>query len=332
MTRAGRRRLILAAVAIIATVLTLSFVWLDDPPLPEGFAAANGRLEATRVDVATKRAGRLSEVAVREGDIVHREQSVARMDVDALEAELRLAQAELEESVQARSAAEARLVQQESAVEFAAAEFQRRDNLAKQKLVPQQEVDLARSRLDSEMAGVNAARAAVHQSEAAVKAAQAKIDFVQTELDDSILKSPIVGRVLYRLAEPGEVLPVGGKVLTLVDLTDVYMTIFLPTEQAGRVRVGSDARIVLDTRPDVPLTARISFVSPEAQFTPKQVETESERAKLMFRVKARVDPELLMKHFDTVQTGLPGVVYVRLDPDTVWPDELQGPSTTRTDS
>lgn len=326
MTRPGKRWLIMAAAAVIAIVLTLSLWWFERPTLPAGIASANGRLEATEVDIATKRAGRLSEVAVREGDIVQTGQVVARMDVRDLEADLRQAQAEFLQAVRAKSAAEAKLVQQECAVEFAAAEFKRTDSLVKKRLISQQQADLARSKLDTEKAGLNAARASVAQSEAAIEAAQAKIDSIQVDLDDSVLKSPIMARALYRLAEPGEVLPVGGKVLTLIDLTDVYMTVFLPTKQAGLVKVGSDARIVLDARPDAAIPAQVSFVSPEAQFTPKEVETQSEREKLMFRIKARIDPKVLMKHPEEVTTGTPGVVYVRLDPNVAWPENLQPPS------
>ena len=108
-----------------------------------------------------------------------------------------------------------------------------------------------------------------------------------------MLKSPIAGRVLYRLAEPGEVLAAGGKVLTVLELTDVYMTIFLPTALAGRIAVGSEARIVLDAVPQYVIPATISFVAARAQFTPKDVETRTEREKLMFRIKVRIDPELL---------------------------------------
>jgi HlyD family secretion protein len=129
--------------------------------------------------------------------------------------------------------------------------------------------------------------------------------------------------VQYRVAEPGEVLPAGGVVLNLIDLTDVYMTFFLPTAQAGRVALGAEARLVLDALPDRVIPARISFVADVAQFTPKTVETAEERAKLMFRIKAQVDPELLQRHLSQIKTGLPGMAYVRLDPATPWPDALR---------
>jgi HlyD family secretion protein len=125
------------------------------------------------------------------------------------------------------------------------------------------------------------------------------------------------------LANLGEVLGAGGKVFTMLDTGSVYMDVFLPTAEAGRAVVGSDARIVLDALPDRPIPAKVAFADPQAQFTPKAVETKSERDKLMFRVRMRVDPELLRRHADKVRSGLPGIAYVRLDPKVEWPARLQ---------
>ncbi|MGB5096377.1 MAG: HlyD family efflux transporter periplasmic adaptor subunit, partial [Porticoccaceae bacterium] len=156
----------------------------------------------------------------------------------------------------------------------------------------------------------------------AVDAAQATIERLQADIDDSVLRSPRDGRVQYRVAEPGEVLPAGGVVLNLVDLDDVYMTFFLPTAAAGRVALGAEVRLVLDALPQHVMPARATFVADVAQFTPKTVETAEERLKLMFRIKARIEPELLKKHVRQVKTGLPGVAYVRLDPSRDWPERL----------
>jgi HlyD family secretion protein len=129
--------------------------------------------------------------------------------------------------------------------------------------------------------------------------------------------------VQYRVAEPGEVLDAGGVVLNLVDLADVYMTFFLPTQDAGRVAIGTEIRLVLDAAPQYVIPSRASFVADVAQFTPKTVETAEERQKLMFRIRAQIPPDLLREHIRQVKTGLPGMAYVRLDPQAEWPPELQ---------
>ena len=127
---------------------------------------------------------------------------------------------------------------------------------------------------------------------------------------------------MFRLAQPGEVLGGGGKVLNLVDLSDVYITFFLPETVAGRVPLGAEVRIVLDVAPQLVIPARVSFVASTAQFTPKTVETASERQKLMFRVRARIDPVLLESRLEQVKTGLPGVAWLRLAPNEPWPAKL----------
>jgi HlyD family secretion protein len=141
-------------------------------------------------------------------------------------------------------------------------------------------------------------------------------------LDESYLTTPIQGRVLYKLAQPGEVLGSGGNVFTVLDLTDVSMSIFVPTEQAGKIQVGSDARIILDAIPQYVIPAKVSFVAARTQFTPKAVETRSERDKLMFRVKVTIDPALLKAHLNEVKTGVPGSAYVLLDQQQDWPENL----------
>jgi HlyD family secretion protein len=145
---------------------------------------------------------------------------------------------------------------------------------------------------------------------------------VQSELTDNQLKAPRAGRIQYRIAQTGEIVAAGGKVLSLIDVTDVHMTFFLPSALAGRIEVGTEVRVVLDALPHLSIPAEVSYVADVAQFTPKTVETTSEREKLMFRVKARINPDLLLKHKTKVKTGLPSVAYLRLDSSKPWPDSV----------
>jgi HlyD family secretion protein len=184
-------------------------------------------------------------------------------------------------------------------------------------------VNAARAQLAATEAGISAAQAQVVDAEAAVDAARAAIESITADINDAVLRSPREGRVQYRVAQPGEVIASGGRVLNLVNVGDVYMTFFLPTAQAGRVAMGTEVRIVLDAVPQYVIPAKVSFVADVAQFTPKTVETEEERQKLMFRVKAQISPELLREYIQYVKTGLPGVAYVKLDPEAEWPAQLR---------
>lgn len=323
-----------------------------DSGLPEGIASGNGRIEAVEIDVSTRIPGRIKDILVNEGDFVRAGQLLGRMDTEQLEAQRRQAEAQLRRAIISvdtaksfvlqreaeQSAAVAVVAQREAQLDSAQRKLERSEQLIKTAAISQQILDDDRSAAEGARAAVgaakaqraateaaiNAAKAQVVDAEAAVEAARAAIESVTADINDSALKSPRDGRVQYRVAQPGEVLSAGGRVLNLVDLGDVYMTFFLPTAQAGRVAIGSEARIVLDAVPQYVIPARVSFVADVAQFTPKTVETEDERQKLMFRIKAQIPPELLRKYIQHVKTGLPGRAYVRLDPKADWPANLSG--------
>lgn len=302
-------------------------VWLlqayfFEKQLPPGIASGNGRIEATEYDISTKFAGRVESVNAQEGDMVEIGQILAVMDTEDLNAQRREAKAVLTEALEGKNYAYAIVAQRKSELTYWSAELTRAVELVKKGHISQEKVDQDRNAQQTAIAALSAAKIQVLQSEAAIEAAKARTERLDSNIADSSLTTPIRGRVLYRLTEPGEILAGGGKVLTVLELTDVYMTIYLPSGQAGQVRIGAEARLKLDALPDVVIPATVSFVAPEAQFTPKTVETRTEREKLMFRIKVRISPELLKKHIEKVKTGLPGVAFVKLNDTVEWPAEL----------
>lgn len=254
--------------------------------------------------------------------MVEADQILARMDTAELEASLAKARADAAGARVAVAESMAVIAQRESEARFARQEFGRASALVKKGHVSQERLDQRRSERDVAAALLEAARARVISNERAVESATAEARRIQTQIDEAVLRAPRRGRVQYRLAEPGEVLPSGGRVVTILDLSDVYMTIFLPTAQVGRVFVGAEARIIIDAAAEFVIPAKISFVAANAQFTPRQVETRSEREKLMFRVKAKIDPALLLVHIEKVKTGLPGKAFVLLGSGKKWPERL----------
>lgn len=314
---------IILMVAIIAAV----FGWHRYHRLDifEDIASGNGRVEATELDIATKFHGRLAEIFFREGDFVEAGQAVARMDTVSLSAQRRRAKAKVEQARHESAFAAALVAQRKSELDIAKKDFRRSLAVYQSNngAIALKQLDHDRAAVETAKALLSEARARVLESEAAMDAAVAEVDTIMADINDCILRSPVKGRVLYRLAEPAEILPAGGKVLTVLELTDAHMTIFLPTRQAGRVKIGAEARLAFDALPDIAVPARVSFVAPEAQFTPKAVETRAEREKLMFRIKVKIDPELLLKHLAAVKTGVPGVAYVRLDPEAKWPEDIR---------
>lgn len=326
-TAARRRWLRRAAVFLLVAAAAIAggYDWWVHRavPLPMGIEKSNGRIEATQIDVATKLAGRVKDVLVREGDGVEAGQVVARMDVTTLEAERRQAQAQLEQARHAVATAKASVDQRASELGLAQSTYDRSADLVARGFVSAQKLDADRAQMLAARAGLVAARSRVVEAQSGVAAADAAVRRVAAEIADAELVAPRAGRVQYRLAQPGEVLGAGGKVLSLLDLSDVYMTVFLPEASAGRLAIGEEARIVLDAMPQQPIPAKVSFVASEAQFTPKTVETTEERQKLVFRVKVQIDPQLLHAGRIAVKDGVPGVAYVRTREDAAWPEALQ---------
>lgn len=339
---------------VAAAVLTLAgwyaWKWFAAGRDDAAFIGSNGRIEATEVDVATKLAGRVSDILVEEGAFVKAGQILATMQVQTLEAQLREAKAQRQQAVNGVASAQAQLGMRQSdktalvaqvrraeaELEAAKRRLARSEALAKAGGISTQTLDDDRARTESAEASVAAAQAQVASADSYIAAARAQIvgaqsqieavdailERIQAEIDDSQLKAPRDGRVQFRVAQPGEVIGAGGRVMNMIDVSEVYMTFFLPTEAAGRLTLGSEVRIILDAAPDFVIPAKVSFIASTAQFTPKTVETASERQKLMFRVRAKIDRELLREQQEHVKAGLPGEAWVRLDTTQEWPARL----------
>ncbi|MET0983537.1 MAG: HlyD family efflux transporter periplasmic adaptor subunit [Telluria sp.] len=346
------KRLAIGAAVLLVAAAGAFFAWRGARPQGPGpgFVSGNGRIEAVEVDIATRQPGRIADILVDEGDMVRAGQVVARMELLSLQAQrtesvareqqardlVAGAEAQLAMRRSDEAAARALVVQRRSELDAAERRLARSVALAAEGATAAQELDDDRARVLGAAAAVEAAqaqqeaaRAAVASARAqavgarsAVAAAVATTARIDAELQDAILTAPRAGRIQYRVAQPGEVLPAGGRVLNLIDLTDVYMTFFVPEMTAGRIALGAEVRLLLDAAPAFPVPAAVTYVASVAQFTPKSVETASERQKLMFRVKAQVDRRMLARYADQVKAGVPGVAWVRLDRSQPWPPQL----------
>lgn len=291
--------------------------------LPADISMSNGRIEAQQVLISAKFAGRLTEVLVDEGQVVAAGEPIARLDTADLDAQLAGAKAQVRRSETSQVEALASIAQRESELTLARQELQRAQSMNNTGSGSMQQLELRRNQLGVAEAAERAALASRDEAEAATEAARAEVVRIQSLLDDAVLKAPRRGRVEYKLSQTGEVVAAGAPVATLLDLSDVSMTIFLPARAAGRLAIGDEARIILDPAPQYVVPATVSFVSSEAQFTPKTVEMQDEREKLVFRVKLKIAPDLLKGYESRVKTGVRGIGYVRTDPATDWPAELQ---------
>lgn len=334
--------------AIVAVLLVTYWIWEKmNQPDTQALVSGNGRIEATEINISSKLSGQLEEILVQEGDFVEPGQVLARIKVSALEAQLREVQAQQRQAqegiatteaqvamrISEKAAAAAMVEQRETELVAAKNRLARTEILAKDGAVSKQQLDderadvksvaavlsAARAQVDTAQSAIVAARSQVSSARSQVDAIKATIERINFDIEDAQLKAPLKARVQFLVAQPGEMIAAGGRVMNLIDLSDVYMTFFLPETVAGRIAIGTEVRIVLDAAKNVVIPAKVSFVADTAQFTPKTVETESERQKLMFRIKAKVDPVLLQKHIQQVKTGLPGVAYIKIDENAPWP-------------
>jgi len=314
------------------------------------FVMGNGRIEATEVTISAKLAGRVENICIKTGDLVSKGQKLVEMQTDELRADLMKAKAALMEAEatvkeaevmvsvkQAEAEAAKGLVAEKKSLLRGAENKVRRLKSTQAGAVPVTDIEDAEATLQMYQALVTSSEASAKCAEVAVESAKRRLEVVkavvegrkaavariEVDIKDSTIVAKHDGRIQYRIAEVGEMVGAGAGILNLVDLTDVYMTLFVPERLIGSIAQGAECRIVLDAGKEWPIPATISYVSSIAQFTPKTVETEVEREKLMFRVRARIPPELLKQYIEYARTGMPGVAYVKLDPSAEWPDFLK---------
>jgi HlyD family secretion protein len=313
--------LFLVIVGLLAGVA----VWVNmrnHADLPDGFVGGNGRMELKRLDVATMYAGRVLDVKVDEGDLVKKDQVLAELSSDQTSSRLAAARADKQRAEETVARAEAEIAAQKQVHKVAQMDLDNAHRLKSDDLVSVPEVKRRMAERDSAIARVKAAQAARLEALAAVRQAQAQIDATSSANNDMLIKAPKDGRVEYRIAEAGNVLGEGSKVVTILDPSDVTLSIFLPTETIGKLKLGDEARIILDGM-DAVWPAQVNFIDANAQFTPKYVETSNQRQKLMYKVKLKVSPQLALQYGGLLKGGMTGNGFIRIDAAKDWPKKWQ---------
>ena len=293
-----------------------------------------GHVEATETDLSFKVPGIISAINFQEGDALQAGEVVATLDARDLRDEWRAAAARVKvaEAALARLLAGSRsqeirdakaAVQQAQAdLENKRLDYERQEGLLARQAVPVARRDQARAaylmaqeawrRAQEHYSLVREGprREDIDQARAELQQAKANLELAQTRLDYAVLRAPVSGVVLTRPAEPGEVAAVGATILTTADLDNVYVEVYVPQTDLGRLRLGQRAWVSIDAYPQREFPGWISFINAKAEFTPKTVETYKERVALVYRTKIRVDnPEHLLK------PGMPAEVVIRFQDD-----------------
>lgn len=274
----------------------------------------NGRIEARETAVATKFAGRLVEILADEGDYVKKGQLLAVIDSRSLESDINAQKAKLDEINKNIKAIEAEIEATESDIKFYNKELKRTKILIKQNFASQLELDKNNNLLEKTEAKLASLKANKNSMKATYKSLEASIKTMEINLSDMKIYAPTNGVILYKLAENGEMLANGGKIFIMYNPDDLYMTIYMSSDRAGQVKLGEDAKIKLDAYKNKIFNAKVSFVAENAEFTPKEVETQKEREKLVFRIKLTLDDNSLRE----AKPGMPGDGYIKLNSNISW--------------
>ena len=301
----------LLALAILPLLLAFRWPWQRTGDTDQ--IELSGTVEAREVDLAFQVGGRIAKLLVDEGDAVKAEQGVAELDARDYELALRNATAQAEAAqaalaalqagtrVQELRVAEAQLAKAQADLDYARVEFKRIADLVARKLAPQDQLDQAQQRQNVALAGVEQARQNlallregprqedIDQAAATLRARQAAVETARQQLGYVQLRSPVAGVVSVRLAEGGEVVSPGKAVLRIAELGRPWVRAYLNETDLARVRLGQSAEVRVDGLSGKVLVGRLAFISPNAEFTPKTVETRALRVDLVYRVKIEVD-------------------------------------------
>jgi len=252
----------------------------------KGFIEASGRIEGREYNVGTKVAGRVEEIDIREGQ---------RVEAGEL-----LAIVQSKQRVASLGAAEARLTEATANLGLAESEFERYDRLFKGNAIAKMKYDYVENRF-------------VRAKEEFV-AAQKEVEKMSADVEDTKITAPITGVVVTKIVRKGEVIAEGTPLATLVNMEDLYLKVFLVTDQAGKVSLGDEARIYPDAFPRDTFTAYVQQIGEKAEFTPKNVETKSQRAKLVFQIKLQVEENTDRK----LKPGMPCSAIIRISDKASW--------------
>ncbi len=325
MSVSDKKKLMISVGVLALTVIMVT--WhvgssLMVAPVPASVESINGRIEAIRLDVSTKYPGRIKDVSVREGDDVSAGQIIARLDDADILMQINAAEATAARARSAVGRAEAELVVRQSAQRLATMDLQQSESMRRKDMVSRAEIERRQLAETSETAGVSGARYVLDEAKAAVAEAEANIARLKLLLSETNIQAPKRGRIEFVFAQNGAVLPAGGKIASLLEMTSLNITIFLPARISGKLRIGEEARVKLDALPEVVVPAKVSYVASSAQFTPKHVETTDEREMMVYKVRLTLSSTALSSMPGMIKPGMTAVGFVRTNSGMPWPQAL----------
>ncbi|MEN2994677.1 MAG: efflux RND transporter periplasmic adaptor subunit [Thermodesulfovibrio sp.] len=281
--------------------------------IPEGLIILSGRIEGREINISPKIQGRIVKLYKDEGENVKSGELLCEIDSEQITARYKAAVETVEASYSAIAQAKANLMKAQASYEKSKKDYERYVSLFKEELISKSDFDKIKMQYDSAKADVDAVTKAISQAEANYRAAKQKLREIQADLKETKIYSPTQGVILSRTIEVGEVVNPGTVLYVLVDLNRLYVKVYVPEPEIGKLKLGQPARVYIDAYPERYFNGKITKIYEHAEFTPKNVETKEERVKLVFGVEVSVEnPEGLLK------PGMPADVVIKWKEDAPW--------------
>lgn len=309
-------------ILLVALAAASFFVyrWLTPLELPAGLLYGGGRIEGTDVTVASEVLGRVIESKLVEGVTIRAGEWLVRLDDSDIKTQLARAQAEREAALRERERLQRDLRTAQHHLQTARTDDERYAALLREQTIPVQRRDQAANVLAEAQGRTDSLTAAMTQANARIEALDKTVQLAQSQLDKTTVVAPLTGTVLTKSIEIGELATPGRAIATLVDLTRVELKIYIPEKDIGKLSLGSEARVRTDAFADSYLTARVSRIDSQAQFTPRDIHMPDERVRLVFGVTLALDnPQGQLK------PGMPADAWIRWSPAVTWPATLVVP-------
>lgn len=298
---------------VLVFMITGYFYFIKFKKVPQGVLILHGRIEGREISLASKIQGRIIKLYKRESDKVKAGEILAELRPDEFLAQFKSAKEEVEAAYQNKMLAESYLLKSKVKLEQAQRDLERYEKLYKEGVISKREWELAELNYKSALAEFKVNERFISQAEAKYLSALQKLKEVEVIYKETKIYAPSDGVILSRPAEEGEVVNPGQPIYVMVDLQKLYVKVYIPEPELGKVKLGIPARVYVDAYKDRYFNGTLTRVYEQAEFTPKNVETKEERVKLVFGAEISVD-----NREELLKPGMPADVVIKIDPKAEW--------------
>jgi len=304
---------VLPILIVLVLFVGLSLYFFKKQEKPRGLLILHGRVEGKEINIGSKVQGRIIRLYKSESDPVKKGELLAELRPDEYLAMLSSAQKEVQAAEETVLMAQSYLLKSQAKLEQAKIDLERYRALFQEGLVSKRDFEIAELNYISALSELKVNEKYVAQAKAKQSSALQRLKEVEVSYRETKIYAPADGVILSRVAEEGEVVNPGQVIYTMVDLNKLYIKVYIPEPELGKVKLGQQARVYVDAYPDRYFNGTLTRVYEQAEFTPKNVETKDERVKLVFGAEVSVEnPEGLLK------PGMPADVVLKIDPKAEW--------------